>query len=87
MNIEIKISKKPILYQAAIDFLEERVLNIQMNKERELIWILEHEDIYTCGTSGKDIELLDKNFFLLPKQTEVENGRITAKGRKSFILF
>ena len=87
MNIEIKISKKPILYQAAIDFLEERAFDIHLNKGRELIWILEHQDIYTCGTSGKDVELLEKNFLPTIKQTEVANGRITAKARKLFILF
>ena len=85
MNIEIKISKKPILYQAAIDFLEERAFNIQLNKERELIWILEHEDIYTCGTSGKDNELLDKNF--LPTAKTNRGGKWTYHGKGQKIVY
>ena len=47
MDIEIKKSKKPINYQDAKDFMEKRLLNIDQNKSNELIWILEHRDLYT----------------------------------------
>ena len=60
MNIEIKISKKPIDYQSAINFLEKRVQDICNHKAKELLWILEHQNIYTCGISGKPEELLKK---------------------------
>ena len=85
MNIEIKISKKPILYQAAIDFLEERAFDIHLNKGRELIWILEHQDIYTCGTSGKDVELLEKNF--LPTIKTNRGGKWTYHGKGQKIVY
>ena len=85
MNIEIKISKKPILYQAAIDFLEERAFDIHLNKGRELIWILEHQDIYTCGTSGKDVELLEKNF--LPSIKTNRGGKWTYHGKGQKIVY
>jgi lipoyl(octanoyl) transferase len=85
MNIEIKISKKPILYQAAIDFLEERAFNIHSNKGRELIWILEHQDIYTCGTSGKDFELLEKNF--LPTIKTNRGGKWTYHGKGQKVVY
>ena len=49
MSIEIKISKKPIDYIKAINFLEKRLENLKNGKSRELIWILEHNDIYTAG--------------------------------------
>ena len=51
MNIEIKKSVKPVNYIDAINIMEERLEQIFNNKEKELIWTLEHEEIYTAGTS------------------------------------
>ena len=51
MNIEIKKSIKPVKYQEAIKFLEDRLFDISNGKKKDLIWILEHEDVYTGGTS------------------------------------
>ena len=82
MNIEIKISKKPIEYKAAIDYLEERALNIHQNKQGELIWILEHQDVYTCGTSGKDEELLDPEKFPVFKSNRGGKWAYHGKGQK-----
>ena len=61
MNIEIKKSKKPIKYEDAIKFMEKRLLKINEKKDKELIWILEHADIYTAGTSYLESEILDKS--------------------------
>ena len=51
MNIEIKKSVKPVNYSDAINIMEERLEQIFNNKKNELIWTLEHEEIYTAGTS------------------------------------
>ena len=59
MNIEIKKSKKPIKYEDALRYMERRLLEISENKSNQLIWILEHEDIYTAGTSFNDNEIID----------------------------
>ena len=61
MNIEIKKSVKPIKYNYAIDKLEERLKQITLNKKNELIWILEHEEVFTAGTSFSENEILDKS--------------------------
>ena len=61
MKIEIKKSIKPVKYDFAIKLLEERLLDINNNKKGNLIWLLEHEEIYTAGTSYKNIEILDKS--------------------------
>ena len=53
MNIEIKKSVKPVKYKFAIDKLEERLEGIKQNKKKELIWILEHNAIFTAGTGLK----------------------------------
>ena len=54
MIIEIKKSIKPIKYENAISLLEKRLDEIHAKKRKELIWILEHKDVYTAGTNYKD---------------------------------
>ena len=85
MNIEIKISKKPIDYQSAINFLEKRVEEVHNNKGRELIWILEHQNTYTCGISGKPEELLKKN--LIPVIQTNRGGKWTYHGKGQKIVY
>ncbi len=59
MTIEIKKSVKPIKYKLAIDKLEKRLEQIRVNKKKELIWILEHEEIFTSGTSFSENGVLE----------------------------
>ena len=65
MIIEIKKSIKPVKYENAITFLEKRLDEIHAKKRNELIWVLEHKDVYTAGTNYKDNELLDKSVNLI----------------------
>ena len=60
MNIEVKNSIKRIDYNDAIEELEKRVEEVHLGKKDELLWILEHNTVYTAGTSASDIDLLDK---------------------------
>ena len=61
MNIEIKKSKNPIKYEDAIEFMEQRLRDIDQEKSNDLIWTLQHEDVYTGGTSFDENEILDKS--------------------------
>jgi len=61
MNIEVKSSTKPIDYLESIKILEKRVLDVFLGKKDEFLWVLEHNSIYTAGTSAKEKELLDKS--------------------------
>ena len=61
MNIEVKISVKPIDYIKSMNILEQRAHDVSLGKKDEFLWILEHSPVYTAGTSSKDIDLLDKN--------------------------
>ena len=61
MNIEVKISVKPIDYIKSINILEQRVRDVSAGKKHEFLWILEHHPVYTAGTSSKNVDLLDKN--------------------------
>ena len=61
MNIEVKINVKPIDYIKSMNILEQRVRDVSIGKKDEFLWILEHNPVYTAGTSSKNIDLLDKN--------------------------
>ena len=65
MRIEIKKSKKPIKYDDAIRLMEQRLVDVNKDKSKELIWILEHDDLYTAGTSYKENEIIDKSIEVL----------------------
>ena len=84
MNIEIKISKKPVDYRKAVIFMEKRLDKIREGKARELIWILEHNDIYTAGSRSKKSEILDKKIKIMKTN---RGGKITWHGKGQLICY
>ena len=84
MIIEIKKSIKPVKYENAISFLEKRLDEIHTKKRNELIWILEHQEVYTAGTSYKDNELLDKSINLVKTN---RGGKITYHGPGQLVFY
>ena len=58
-TIEWKITKTPIDYDFAIKEMQKRVTNIKSNTNNELVWLLEHESIFTAGTSARDEDLIN----------------------------
>ena len=61
MNIEVKSSVKPIDYLQSIKILEKRVHDVFLGKKDELLWVLEHNSVYTAGSSANKKDLLDQN--------------------------
>ena len=84
MTIEIKKSIKPIEYLSAINDLEQRLIKLHNNKADELIWVLEHSDIFTSGTSAKDNEILNKNIKIINTN---RGGKITYHGPGQLIFY
>ena len=84
MNIEIKKSIKPIKYEDAIKLLEERLLEIDDGQKEDLIWILEHEEVYSAGTSYKEKEILNKDINLVKTN---RGGKITYHGPGQLICY
>ena len=84
MNIEIKKSIKPVKYDVAIKFLEERVIDINNNKKSDLIWLLEHEEIYTAGTGYKEEDILNKEINLVKTN---RGGKVTYHGPGQLICY
>ncbi len=60
MNIEVKITKKPIDYIKSLKMLEKRVDDVFQGKKDELLWILEHKTVFTAGTSSNESDLINK---------------------------
>ena len=84
MSIEIKKSEKPVIYEDAKRIMEERLLNVDLNKSNELIWTLEHPDIYTAGTSYNENDILDKSIKILETN---RGGKITYHGPGQLICY
>ncbi len=84
MNIEIKKSVKPVNYIDAINFMEERLEQIFKKKEKELIWTLEHEEIYTAGTSYSKTDIIDKSVKIIETN---RGGKITCHGPGQLICY
>ena len=45
-------------YEASVKFMQLRVNGISRNLQKELIWFLNHDHIYTKGTSANENEIL-----------------------------
>ena len=84
MEIEIKKSQKPIKYEEAINLMEKRLLDISENNSKELIWILEHHDVYTAGTSYNEDEIIDKSIKIFKTN---RGGKITYHGPGQLIFY
>ena len=84
MIIETKISKKPVIYKKAIKILENRITNILKNNKPELIWVLEHNNVYTAGTSFKDSDIIDKSIKIIKTN---RGGKVTFHGKGQIIFY
>ena len=82
--MEIKISKKPVKYEEAIEYLDERVHQVSQNRNEELIWFLEHKSVYTCGVNFNQKDVLDKNVKIVKTN---RGGKITWHGPGQLICY
>jgi lipoyl(octanoyl) transferase len=74
MTLEIKISKKLIPYKSAFKFLKKRVDSLKKQKNKDLLWILEHPLTFTGGIRSKKNEILDKKINIIETN---RGGKIT----------
>ena len=84
MNIEIKKSVKPIKYNFAIKRMEKRLEEIYEGKNNELIWILQHQDVYTGGISFKEEDIIDKSINFIKTN---RGGKITYHGKGQLVFY
>ena len=84
-RIEYFINKQPINYPFAIKFMESKVEKIKSGLSKEFIWFLEHNEIYTAGTSAKNEDLLDSKKF--PVYQTNRGGQYTYHGPGQKIIY
>ena len=84
MTIEIKKSQNPVKYEEAITFMENRLKDIDLKKVNDLIWVLEHDHIYTSGTSYNENEIIDKSIDIIKTN---RGGKITYHGPGQLICY
>jgi|TARA_B100000787_G_C16180849_1_gene291730 lipoyl(octanoyl) transferase len=84
MNIEIKKSLKPVNYFDAINLLESRLQQLYEKKEKELIWTLMHNEIFTAGSSYNENEIIDKSIKIIKTN---RGGKITCHAPGQLVCY
>ena len=72
-------------YREALTIMESRVEEIISQKQNETIWLLEHPDVYTAGTSANFKDLKEPNKF--PVYTTNRGGQFTYHGPGQRIVY
>jgi len=84
MDIEIKKSKKPVKYEDALILMEKRLLDINQNNNKDLIWVLKHDSVYTAGTSFDKNDVIDSSINIIKTN---RGGKITYHGPGQLIFY
>ena len=84
MTIEVKNSVKSIDYDESMKTLEKRVQDVFSGKKSELLWLLEHNSVFTGGTSYKKEDLLDKNIKIIKTN---RGGKVTYHGPGQKVVY
>lgn len=73
-----KISDDRVDYPFALEFMEKRAADIFKSDADEMVWLLEHDPLYTAGTSADPSDLLDPDRF--PVYDAGRGGQYTYHG-------
>ncbi len=84
-KVEIFKSDTLVDYKVASKFMEERSSLIHNGEANELVWLLEHPNVYTAGSSAKDDELLGTKDIPVYKTTR--GGKYTYHGPGQRIIY
>tara|TARA_B100000475_G_scaffold107857_1_gene78677 strand:+ start:41 stop:688 length:648 start_codon:yes stop_codon:yes gene_type:complete len=85
MTIEIKKQYDLVDYETSVEFMQLRVNQILNKSKNELIWFLNHDHIYTQGTSATTNEILKKNKIRIVKTNR--GGKTTYHGPGQRIVY
>lgn len=73
-------------YNAGLDLMQQRTNDVILSKKKEAVFLLEHQDVYTAGTSYKDDELLsDSNN--IPVIYTGRGGKFTYHGPGQRVIY
>lgn len=85
LKIDCQISKGFVDYGFAENFMQARVAEISAGDSNELIWFLEHEPLYTAGTSAEAQDLLSPERF--PVHHTGRGGEYTYHGPGQRVVY
>ena len=85
MKIEIKKQYDFVDYEKSVEFMKSRVSEIMVESKEELVWFLNHDHIYTQGTSASKNEILKKNKIKIVKTNR--GGKTTYHGPGQRIIY
>ena len=80
-----RIENQLIEYKYALEFMEQRVRGIIDNSAEELVWLLEHPELYTAGISASNQEL--KEIYNIPVFHVSRGGKFTYHGPGQRIIY
>ena len=83
--IEWKHEKNFVDYRFAEELMSKRVEDIILHKKKELVWLLEHNNLYTLGTSAKASDF--KNNVSIPTYPTKRGGQTTYHGPGQRIIY
>tara|TARA_A100001015_G_scaffold304098_1_gene394775 strand:- start:3544 stop:4188 length:645 start_codon:yes stop_codon:yes gene_type:complete len=83
--IQWKHENKFVDYRFAEDAMSKRVEEIILNQNKELIWLLEHNNIYTLGTSAKTSDF--KSEVNIPIYQTKRGGQTTYHGPGQRVIY
>jgi lipoyl(octanoyl) transferase len=75
----------PAEYLATLKIMEDKVLNIIEGKSPETVYLLEHEEVYTAGTSHDPKELLETS--KIPVIQTGRGGKYTYHGPGQAVIY
>lgn len=85
LNIHYISSEEPVEYAKSINYMEKCVDKVIADKEKGVIWFLEHPSIYTVGASSDFGDVLDKDRF--PVYKTARGGQVTYHGPGQRIVY
>ena len=77
-KVDYFLEKNLVDYLKSVEFMEKKVNEIYKGNCNEFLWLLEHDNIYTAGTSAKSKDLLKPNKFKVHKTNR--GGQFTYHG-------
>ena len=75
--VEWRVSARPVGYDSAVTFMEQRAPAIAAGRAAELVWLIEHPPLYTAGTSAQPRDVIDARF---PVFESGRGGQMTYHG-------
>lgn len=79
----ITISEELIDYLYAVDYMQSRVQAIK-NGAKEEVWFLQHQPLFTLGTSATPNDIIEKKF---PVYTSQRGGKVTYHGPGQLVVY